>query len=93
VNWRKWAALLLLLLSGLSLYVLSGQWKNFRALQGKLSTLEKLNEITVKENRELKEEVLLLRDDPRYIEQVARQDLGMVRQDDRVYRFVSPGDD
>jgi len=93
VNWRKWAALLLLLLSGLSLYVLTGQWKDFRALQGKLSTLDKLNEITVKENGELKEEVLLLRDDPRYIEQVARQDLGMVREDDRVYRFVSPGND
>ncbi len=93
MNWRKWAALLLLLLSGLSLYVLTGQWKDFRALQGKLSTLDKLNEITVKENGELKEEVLLLRDDPRYIEQVARQDLGMVREDDRVYRFVSPGND
>lgn len=93
MNWRKWAALLLLLLSGLSLYVLSGQWKDLRALEGKLSTLDKLNEITEKENRELKEEVLLLRDDPGYIEQVARQDLGMVREDDRVYRFVSPGDD
>jgi len=93
VNWRKWTALFLFLVSGLSLYFLAGQWKNFRALEGKLSTLVRLNEMTVKENQELKEEVLLLRDDLVYIEQVARRDLGMVRKEDRVYRFVPPEKD
>ena len=88
MNWRKWTALLLFILSGASLYFLSGQWKSYRTLEGKLSTLQKLNEMTVEENQGLKEEILLLRDDLTYIEQVARRDLGMVRKDDRVYRFV-----
>ena len=90
MNWRKWTAFFLFLLSGVSLYYLAGQWKNYRALEGKLSTLKGLNEMTIKENQAMKEEVLLLRDDLTYIEQVARRDLGMVRKEDRVYRFVPP---
>ena len=90
VNWRTWITLCLFGLACLSLYYLAGQWKDFRALEGKLSTVKALNAQEEKENGELKEKIRLLRDDLAYIEEVARKDLGMVRKDDRVYRFVPP---
>ena len=39
-------------------------------------------------NDALKKEILLLRNDMRYVEKVARDELGMVRRNDRVYRHV-----
>jgi cell division protein FtsB len=90
VNWKTWIILCIFSLACLSLYYAAGQWKDSSALEGKLSTVKALNEQEEKENRELKEEIRLLRDDLSYIEEVARKDLGMVRKDDRVYRFVPP---
>ncbi|MBP9014263.1 MAG: septum formation initiator family protein [Smithella sp.] len=40
------------------------------------------------ENNELKRKILLLRNDINYIEMIARNELGMVRKGDVVYRFV-----
>ena len=60
---------------------------NYR-LNQKHADLRKSNEETVMKNDALKKEVLLLRDDLRYIEKVARDELGMVRQNDKVYRHV-----
>lgn len=90
MNWRPWIIVGLFSLAGLSLYFLAGQWKEYRALEGKLSTVRALNGQQERENGELKEEIRLLRDDLSYIEEVARKDLGMVRKDDRVYRFPPP---
>jgi len=46
------------------------------------------NEELAAKNDALKKEILLLRSDPRYIEKVARDELGMVKPTDRVYRRV-----
>lgn len=43
------------------------------------------------ENRALRQEIELLRNDPRYLEGVARRELGMVREDELVYQFLPPG--
>jgi cell division protein FtsB len=44
-------------------------------------------EITL-ENNELKKKIILLRNDINYIEMVARNDLGMVKKGDVVYRWA-----
>ncbi len=59
-----------------------------RRLDQKLSDLRKSNEELAVKNDALKKEVLLLRNDMRYIEKVARDELGMVKANDRVYRRV-----
>jgi len=64
-----------------------GVLDNYR-LNQKLLDLKKGNEEIVAKNDTLKKEILLLRNDLRYIEKVARDELGMVRQNDRVYRHV-----
>ncbi len=60
---------------------------NYRLSQ-KHAELRTNNEEIVLKNDVLKKEILLLRDDLRYIEKVARDELGMVRQHDKVYRHV-----
>ena len=45
------------------------------------------NEIT-SENNELKNKILLLRNDLTYIESIARNELGMVKKGDIVYRLA-----
>jgi cell division protein FtsB len=45
------------------------------------------NEIT-SENNELKNKILLLRNDLTYLEAVARKELGMVKKGDIVYRLA-----
>jgi cell division protein FtsB len=44
------------------------------------------NEITI-ENNDLKKKIILLRDDLTYVESVARNELGMVKKGDMVYRL------
>jgi cell division protein FtsB len=45
------------------------------------------NSRIIAENQALKTEILLLRGDSKYIEKIARDELGMVRKGDIVYRF------
>jgi len=57
-------------------------------LNQKLVDLRKSNGEIVAKNDSLKKEILLLRNDLRYIEKVARDEMGMVRRNDTVYRRV-----
>jgi cell division protein FtsB len=53
--------------------------------------LDNLKSQTIKiteENNELKKKILLLRNDINYIEMIARNELGMVKKGDVVYRLV-----
>lgn len=61
---------------------------DYFSLKAKLLTLQETNERIACENSILKEKIILLRHDSRYIETVARHDLGMVRKGDIIYRFV-----
>lgn len=40
------------------------------------------------ENNQLRREIIRLRDDPQYIEALARNEFGMVRKGELVYRFA-----
>lgn len=56
-------------------------------LNEKLAILKDDNTRIIAENRTLRTEILLLRSDAKYIEKIARDELGMVRKGDIVYRF------
>lgn len=56
-------------------------------LMGKrLGQLSAGNNQLAEQNRELEKKIILLRSDPAYIESIARNELGMVRKGDVVYR-------
>lgn len=61
---------------------------DYNMVQSKLLSLKDFNQNVVSENILLEKEILLLRKDLRYIETVARKDLGMVKEGDMVYRFT-----
>ena len=52
----------------------------------KADLLNKIAEVET-ENKALRNEIESLRSDPRYIERVARTELGMVRDDELVFQF------
>lgn len=58
-------------------------------LRQRLAAIQQTNATLIKENKELVNEVALLKTDLTYIERIARDELGMVRKGDIVYR-VSP---
>lgn len=80
--------LLFLILTGSAiLFGSRGVLDNHR-LNQKLLDLRHGNEELAAKNDALKKEILLLRNDLRYIEKVARDELGMVKPSDRVYRRI-----
>jgi len=79
--------LFLILMGSVILFGSRGVLDNYR-LNQKLLDLQKGNGEIAAKNDALKKEILLLRNDMRYIEKVARDELGMVKQNDRVYRRV-----
>jgi cell division protein FtsB len=59
-------------------------------LMGKrLAQLKLQNTLIAAESDELKKKIILLRDDLAYIESVARNELGMVKKGDVVYRLAN----
>jgi cell division protein FtsB len=57
-------------------------------MKEKLEALKKSNQDMVIESRDLKRTIVLLRSDLTYIEMVARNEFGMVRKGDLVYRYA-----
>jgi len=53
-----------------------------------MQALRKENSIIHQENASLRKKIVQLQNDPRYIEGIARNDLGMVKKGDIVYRFI-----
>jgi cell division protein FtsB len=82
----RYILIILFILGYLILFGRSGIVDNYR-LGTKLDALRVGNEELFRENESLRSEVLLLRQDPKYIERLARQELGMVKRGDLVYRY------
>ncbi len=59
-------------------------------LKEKLADLRAENARLEAVNGSLKREAVLVREETRYIESVARQELGMVKRGDLIYRFMDP---
>jgi len=56
-------------------------------MREKLQDLQRANQDISDANGELKRSIMLLRSDPATIERIARDELGMVKPGDFVYRF------
>lgn len=84
-----WPLLLIVLLLGLALFGDKGILRaiQFARQKGDLQAeLQRLEEI----NDTLRQEIKNLRSDRRYIEDIARRELGMVKEDELVYQFPAP---
>lgn len=57
-------------------------------MREKLAALAKMNQDMAVENQSLRSNIVLLRSDLAYIEMIARNELGMVRKGDLVYRYA-----
>ena len=57
-------------------------------MSNRLADLKLINDGVLKENAELKKKIVLLRSDLAYIESLARNELGMVKKGDIVYRLA-----
>ena len=58
------------------------------AMKERLMSLKKGNQDISLENNELSKKVILLRGDLQYLEMLARNELGMVRKGDLIYRYM-----
>ena len=61
-------------------------------LQKELARIKETNVKVEEENRKLKEEVRRLQYEKRYIEEIARKELGLVKEGEIIYQFDSPGE-
>lgn len=81
----RYLIIFVLLMGGLITFGDRGLIDNYR-MKEKLMALKKTNHEITLENILLKKNILLLRDNLSYIEMTARNELGMVKKGDLVYR-------
>lgn len=89
-KWLRLWCLLILAVIGVTLFGHEG-CLDYRSLKEKLAALRSENEKLALENEALKKRIPLLQDS-RYIEQLARKELGMVKKGEVVYRFLRDPD-
>ena len=82
---------LLMILGFLTFFGNKGVLHVFR-LQKELGRIKEMNIKVEEENRKLKEEVRRLQYEKRYIEEIARKELGLVKEGEIIYQFDSPDD-
>ncbi|MDD5168025.1 MAG: septum formation initiator family protein [Syntrophales bacterium] len=80
---------LLILIAVMGLFIVFGNrgLRDNYVMRENLMSLKKANQTLIHENAALLKTTQLLRDDMPYIEQVARNELGMVKKGDLVYRI------
>ena len=62
-------------------------------LRKEMSRIQEDNRKIEAENRKLREEVKRLQNEKRYVEEIARKELGMVKEGEVIYQFVPPKND
>ncbi len=60
-------------------------------VRGELDGIQTYNKALDKENREIEKEIALLKGDRRYIEHIAKKELGMIRKNEVIYK-IRPGE-
>jgi len=81
---------ILILIACLTLFGERGLLRLYR-MQGELVRLAEENKSLVEENRALESEIMRLRSDRDYLEKLAREELGLIREGEMVYHFL-PGE-
>ena len=83
-----WSLLLIALLLGIALFGEKGILRTLKLSREKAALQEQIEELEATK-AELRKEIEALRSDRRYIESIARRELGMVKDDEVVYQFPS----
>lgn len=83
------AILFILLLSFVIAVTVFGQrgYTHLQRLQGELKAIEQHNAKLQTDNDELRHEIERLKHDLKYIEELARAELGLLKDGERVYQF------
>ncbi len=88
VAWMLPFGLLIVSIVSVPLGILDEQGlPRYRALKGELAEVERINERLRREVSELSRDVEDLRSDPEEIERIARDELGMIRDDEILFQF------
>ena len=84
--------LILILLLILGIFTFFGEKGIFHLLriQKEVARIKEKNAKLEEENQKLREEVKRLQTDRRYIEEIARRELGMVKEGEIIYQFDTP---
>lgn len=85
---KFWPLTLVALLLGIALFGDRGVLHYLKLNRQKAEILTELDQIE-RLNRTLRNEISALKNDRRYIERLARTELGMVREDELVFQFTS----
>jgi cell division protein FtsB len=80
-------ALGLFLILGLVTFLGENGILHLLRLKKEMGRIKEANLQLVKENEELKEEVRKLKQEKKYIEEIARKELGMVKEGEIIYQF------
>jgi len=83
----RYVMVLALVIGAFIVFGKRGLLENYLVTQ-KLGSLREANYSVALENTKLREKIVLLKEDLSYIETVARNELGMVKKGDVVYRFA-----
>jgi cell division protein FtsB len=81
-----WWVVVLVLLAGIALFGDNGVLRLIKSYNQKTDLQLKVEQLMA-ENQQLKQEIEALQKDYSTIERIARQELGMVREDEIVYQF------
>ena len=82
----KLALLVVLLILGVALFGEKGVVRRVKLMRESEALKEEVRALK-EDNTRLREEIEALRSDHRYLEQLARRELGMVRKDEIIYQF------
>ncbi len=88
-NNRKWlilSVIVIVLFIAWHIFSPMGIMKFFN-LQGQLRQVKGKIEILEKENSALRDEIDRIENDPDYIEEIARRKFGMIRENEKLYKF------
>ena len=85
-----WGAVAAALLLALGSAFAEGGFRRYYRLAGDQQQLKDRNERLAQENAKLRREIEGLRDDPRAMEQAAREELGFIRPGELVFNVEAP---
>ena len=89
-HWLSYSLVTLLVL--ISVFLIFGEWGllHYWRLSDEATRLERRTRALQSENEHLRENVYRLGNDDQYLEKVAREELGLAREGEVVYRFPRP---
>lgn len=81
--------LILLTIAGMLWFIFAPDWGflHYRKLQNQVENLARENQSLSERNAELKKEVDRLQNDDAYLEELARQKYGMLKENETVYEY------